>query len=304
MTDKSNHITRRTFLWRLSALAPALGLVTFGERFVGGLNLAKAAAPTAAATIAPTALACIASPSMTEGPYFVDEMLKRVDIRTDPTDNSVKPGVPLRLTIKVYSVNGSTCAPLKNAQIDIWHCDAAGSYSDESANNTQGKKFLRGYQVTDDSGSVTFTTIYPGWYRGRTVHIHVKVRTFAADGTSNYAFNSQLFFDDALNDSVQAQAPYNTNGKRDTTNLTDMVYTGQDATGDDVGSLMLLTLTKDADGYVSNVNMGVDLSTPSVESNGGPGGGPPPNGGPGEPPPGSGAGRPSFSTPPATAVSQ
>jgi protocatechuate 3,4-dioxygenase beta subunit len=185
---------------------------------------------------------------------------------------------------------------LKGAQIDIWHCDATGLYSDESANNTVGKKFLRGYQLTDENGLVNFTTIYPGWYSGRTVHIHGKVRTFSADGTASYAFNTQLFFDDTLSDQVFATAPYNTHPNRDTVNSTDMVYNGTDqgaATPDahDLGEKMLLTLTKDGDGYKTSLNIGVDLSKPSASSFSGPGGqgGP---GGPGAGGPPSGGGTP------------
>jgi protocatechuate 3,4-dioxygenase beta subunit len=210
-------------------------------------------------------------------------MLNRIDIRIDPSDNTVKPGVPLNLQIAVFSVNGSACTPLKDAQVDIWHCDATGLYSDEAANQTVGKKFLRGYQITDENGVVNFTTIYPGWYRGRTVHIHMKVRTFSADGKQSYAFNSQLFFDDKLSAEIFKQAPYSAHGPQDTTNATDMIFTATDTSGLDaheVGEKMLLTLVKDGDGYAGRINVGVDLSKPSVET--GPGGGP---GGPGGQPP-------------------
>src|SRR5258708_31892616 len=175
MNDKPNQLTRRKFLLHLSALSPVVAFVALKGNIFNGLALAQS--PTPAPTMAATALDCVASPSMTEGPYFVDEMLKRVDIRTDPTDNSVKPGVPLKLQIGVFNVNGNACSPLQDAQVDIWHCDASGLYSDEAANNTQGKKFLRGYQVTDENGLVNFTPIYPGWYMERTVNIHMKLRT-------------------------------------------------------------------------------------------------------------------------------
>ncbi len=295
MNEKSNRVTRRKFLLHLSVMSPVLALFALKGRDFVGLTFAQTATP--AATLEPTALDCVASPSMTEGPYFVDEMLKRVDIRTDPTDNTVKQGVPLNLQITVFNVNGNACSPLKGAQIDIWHCDATGLYSDEAANNTVGKKFLRGYQLTDDSGLVNFTTIYPGWYRGRTVHIHGKVRTFSADGTQSYAFNTQLFFDDKLTDQIHAQAPYNAHGNRDTTNATDMVYNGTDAgaaTPDahDLGEKMLLTLTKDGEGYAAKLNIGVDLSKPSAQSFTQPGSG-------GQPPRG---GNPGFGTPPAIAT--
>src|SRR5689334_14066113 len=143
MSEKSNPLTRRKFLLHLSALSPVLALFALKGHDFMGLALGQTATPVA--TAASPVFDCVASPSMTEGPYFVDEMLKRIDIRTDPTDNTVRQGVPLHLQIAVFSVNGSICAPLKGAQIDIWHCDAEGLYSDESANNTVGKKFLRGY---------------------------------------------------------------------------------------------------------------------------------------------------------------
>jgi protocatechuate 3,4-dioxygenase beta subunit len=289
MNDKPNQLTRRKFLLHLSALSPVVAFVALKGNIFNGLALAQS--PTPAPTMAATALDCVASPSMTEGPYFVDEMLKRGDIRTDPTDNSVKPGLPLKLQINVFSVNGSACSPLKGAQVDIWHCDAVGLYSDEQANNTVGKKFLRGYQLTDDSGQVNFITVYPGWYQGRTVHIHAKVRTFGADGTQSYVFNSQLFFDDSLSDQVFTQALYNTHTNRDTTNKTDSIYKGTATNADahDLGEVMLLKLTKDGDAYTTIINIGVDLSKPSTEANpggpGGPGGGPGGPGGPGGTPP-------------------
>ena len=107
---------------------------------------------------------CIVRPQQTEGPYFVDEKLNRSDIRSDPSDNSIKQGVPLRLVIQVSRIASSSCAPLRGAIVDIWHCDAMGVYSDaiDRSFNTVGKKFLRGYQVTDANGSVEFITIYPG----------------------------------------------------------------------------------------------------------------------------------------------
>src|SRR5260221_6904584 len=168
MNEKSNGVTRRKFLLHLSVMSPVLALFALKGRDFVGLTFAQTATP--AATLEPTALDCVASPSMTEGPYFVDELLKRVDIRTDPTDNAVRPGIPLKLEVRVFNVNGDACSPLKDAVIDIWHCDAQGLYSDEAANNTVGKKFLRGYKVTDENGLVNFTTIYPRWAMRRTVH--------------------------------------------------------------------------------------------------------------------------------------
>src|SRR5437764_12846452 len=132
--------------------------------------------------------------AQTEGRYWVEENLNRSDIRTDPSDGSIRPGVPLNLKINIVNESGTTCVPLSGAKVDIWHCDAAGIYSDEAANNSVGKKFLRGYQITDDNGSVQFTTIYPGWYSGRTVHIHVRIRTYSGS-TLLDNFTAQIFFD-------------------------------------------------------------------------------------------------------------
>ena len=138
--------------------------------------------------------------------------------------------------------------------VDIWHCDTAGVYSDVAANNTVGKKFLRSYQTTNTAGQVNFTTIYPGWYSGRAIHIHVRVRTY--NGTTvlgNYV--TQLFFDDTITDTVFQSAPYNTRNTRDPRNAADMVYTGaQNA------SRALLTLTKTDTGYAASINVGVDIA--------------------------------------------
>jgi uncharacterized protein (TIGR03437 family) len=200
------------------------------------------------------AVSCVAgSPQATEGPYWVDEKLNRSDIRTDPSNGSVSSGVPLALTIAVQELSSTGCSVLPGAQVDIWHCDAAGVYSDEAANNSVGRKFLRGYQITDDNGSVEFTTIYPGWYRGRTVHIHVRIRTYS--GSQVYdTFTSQFFFDDAVTDQVFTQAPYNQRGQRDTRNSSDMVLGGTSN-----GSRLMLSLTKTGQGYAASAVLGVNL---------------------------------------------
>ncbi len=126
------------------------------------------------------AAVCVSqAPSATEGPYWVDENLNRSDIRVDPSTGAVSDGLPLTLSINVQELAAGGCGPLFGAHVDIWHCDAGGVYSDEAANRSVGKKFLRGYQVTDDNGAVQFLTVYPGWYSGRTVHIHVRVRTYS-----------------------------------------------------------------------------------------------------------------------------
>lgn len=206
--------------------------------------------------------ACVVKPQQTEGPYFVDEKLNRSDIRSDPTDGSIKQGVPLRLVFQVSQVEGSragnvpsdSCTPLAGAIVDIWHCDAEGVYSDVADRNssTVGKKFLRGYQVTDVNGTAEFVTIYPGWYPGRTVHIHFKIRTNSAAQNSN-EFTSQLYFDDALTDRIYAQTPYAAKGQRTSTNDRDGIF-------QEGGEELMLQLTPEANGYVGTFNIGLQTT--------------------------------------------
>jgi protocatechuate 3,4-dioxygenase beta subunit len=200
---------------------------------------------------------CIVKPELTEGPYFVDGQLDRSDIRSEPADGSLKDGVPLTLQFRVSQVGSGTCAPLSDARIDVWHCDALGVYSgvsDASSGSTMGQKFLRGYQRTDSSGTAQFTTIYPGWYSGRAVHIHFKIRTTATTGDA-YEFTSQLFFDDAFSDEVFAQAPYSGKGSRRTLNANDGIYQSG-------GEQLLLNpiAAADSNGYSAAFAVGLDLS--------------------------------------------
>ena len=169
--------------------------------------------------------ACIVTPAQTEGPYFSDVLLNRSDIRSDPTDGTVKPGIPLALVLRVQAVEGAQCAPLPGAVVDIWHCDASGTYSDavDGSFDTRGRKFLRGYQVTDASGLVRFVTIYPGWYAGRAVHVHFKVRSKSRSGQDT-EFTSQLYFPDSVNERVLAVAPYSRPGGQALRNESDGLY--------------------------------------------------------------------------------
>lgn len=196
--------------------------------------------------------ACVVRPEQTEGPYFVDEMLNRSDIRTDPTDGAVSAGIPLALTFLVSRI-GDACVALPGAQVDVWHCDAAGVYSGVDDNNfgsTVGRQFLRGYQVTDSGGRAAFTTIYPGWYRGRTVHIHFKIRT--AEGGANYEFTSQLYFDDAFTDAVFVREPYDGRGDRGTRNPDDGIFR-------DGGDLLTLDVSESDDGYAAVFEIGLQM---------------------------------------------
>ncbi len=186
-------------------------------------------------------------PDLTVGPYFVDEKLNRSDLTTDTTDSNVLNGVPLTLNIFVMEYNSSGCTALAGAQVDVWHADAAGVYSDESVENTSGQTYLRGYQITDANGEVTFKTIFPGWYSGRTVHIHVMIRTFSSSGSETFDFTTQLFFDPTLTLQVMANAPYNTRGNPNTTNSADSIYSSE----------TLLSLASSGSGYTTSITLGV-----------------------------------------------
>ncbi len=119
------------------------------------------------------------TPQKIECPDFVDDSLVRSEIRPDPSNGSVQERVPLRLAINVYDIDDSSfCIPLRHAQVDIWQANTLGLYSDIPSFWTEGKKFLRRYQLTDENSTAQFTTLYPGWYEGRALHIHVKIRTF------------------------------------------------------------------------------------------------------------------------------
>jgi len=197
---------------------------------------------------------CVVRPASTAGPYYVDEKLNRTDIRSDPTDGAVKAGVPLALVLNVSSIAGGACAPLVGALVDVWHCDAEGVYSDAvdpKYFNTTGKKFLRGYQVTDQHGVASFTTIYPGWYPQRTPHIHYKIRSPASDKAA-YEFTGQLYFDEGLNDRVYAKPPYAARGKRTVSNITDRIYNA------DGGRQTMLTVKPAKDGYTAAFDVALD----------------------------------------------
>ncbi len=187
---------------------------------------------------------CIVRPAMTEGPFFVDEKLNRSDVRSDPASKKISQGAALRLTFLVSSVSTKGCNPLKGATIDIWQCDAVGTYSD--VGNAVGQKFLRGYQTTNALGQAQFLTIYPGWYPGRTVHIHFKIRY------GQQEFTSQVFFDDAFTDQVYQAAPYKARGSRTTRNTNDGIYRNG-------GSQLLLNTTKDGTGYAATFDIGFNF---------------------------------------------
>ena len=248
-------LTRREILGLLggSALIAACAPIsapTFPSATGGAVTTTPSAVGSAAVTVLPS---CVVRPALTEGPYFVDEKLNRSDIRSDPSTNITKPGIPLALTFLVSKVTGSACLALASATVDVWHCDALGVYSDATDptfGNTKGTKFLRGYQTTDANGAAKFMTIWPGWYQGRAVHVHFKIRTTAANGQVS-DFTSQLFFDETMNDQIFAQAPYwQKGGAGRLRNERDGIFQGS-------GGKLTLAPTKAADGYTATFDIGL-----------------------------------------------
>lgn len=263
-------ITRRTAIG--AAGAGGVALLFAGIKGTPSGKLLDALGPEVADAAAGT---CTLTPAKTVGPYFVDEKLNRSDVRANTSDGAVQAGVPLTLTLQVFDADDG-CAPVQGATVDIWHANASGLYSDESANGTAGQNWLRGYQTTDADGLVTFTTIYPGWYTGRAVHIHFKVRVY--DGaTETLEFTSQLFFTDAMNTSVfTTYSPYKERAQKtpDTTDGTDNIY-GSD------GASLLLTPVANGGGFSADFSVGVSQTTSQIGNNGAGGpGGPPPTGTP------------------------
>jgi len=154
---------------------------------------------------------CTLYPQQAEGPFYLD----LDSLRRDITEG--KAGMPLSVVVQVQS---ESCAPLKDVAVDLWHCDAAGVYSGFQGQlgglDTTGETFLRGTQVTDVDGVAEFDSIYPGWYPGRTTHIHFKVHT-----SSTTEATSQLYFPEDVTAGIYATAPYDARGPKDTLNAAD-----------------------------------------------------------------------------------
>ena len=229
MDDK---LTRRGSLLKLAGLAGGV----LGAGALKGAWLADEAEGGPAA-VASGAVRCVLTPEQTEGPYYV----AGERVRRNITEG--RPGTPLALQLAV--VNVSTCKPIKGAAVDIWHCDASGIYSGVSGSTGT---FMRGIQRTNANGIATFRTVYPGWYMGRTVHIHVKVHV-----RGNVVHTGQLYFPDTLTDAVYRRAPYSSRPSRDTRNANDSVFRNG-------GRRSLLSLRRNSTGYLGTIRMGVHRS--------------------------------------------
>jgi protocatechuate 3,4-dioxygenase beta subunit len=238
--DDGTRISRRATLAKLGGLLA-------GAVAVGGLKAADSfsatdeeTSSTGPAGVASGAVTCVLAPEQTEGPYFVEGDL----VRRNVTEG--KAGVPLTLRLAVVDV--STCRAIKGAAVDIWHCDAGGVYSGTSVQGTEDDTFLRGIQRTDAKGFAVFRTVYPGWYQGRTVHIHIKVSL-----GGNVVHTGQLYFPDTLTDTVYKRTPYNRRPNRNPRNAGDSIYRNG-------GKRSTLKLVKRGSGYVASITMGIQRS--------------------------------------------
>jgi len=233
-----DRITRRGSLVRAGGfLAAALtaGAWRAGAS-AGASGVATATAGAGPAGVASGAVKCVLTPEQTEGPYYIPSE----KVRRNVTER--RPGTPL--TLRTTVVDASTCEPLRSAAVDIWHCDAAGIYSGFGP-GAGNRTFLRGIQRTDAAGLAVFQTLYPGWYPGRTVHIHVKVHL-----GGNVVHTGQLYFPDAMTDSVYRKAPYRSRPARDVRNANDFVFRNG-------GKGSVLSVRKTAVAYVATITMGV-----------------------------------------------
>jgi protocatechuate 3,4-dioxygenase beta subunit len=217
---------------------------------------ASTASPSAVATASASAAAggsalpaCVVAPELTEGPYYLDVNLERSDIRSNTSDGVVAEGAELTLEWLVSQADGTACVPMAEVVVDVWHCDALGVYSGVSGDSGN---FLRGFQRTDTNGRASFTTIYPGWYSGRAVHIHFKIRT-DPEASAGFEFTSQLFFDDEFSKGVYASGVYAQKGAQDVPNASDQIYNQS-------GGGTLLSVAQEGDGYKATFPIAVHLS--------------------------------------------
>lgn len=220
-------------------------------------------------SLTPSLIEVEGTPQQTEGPYFVDDMPNRSDLRIDTADGKVQEGMPLNLILHVYALNdkvgnaeGPTCTPLKGAKVDIWEANSQGVYSGVQSAGTRDNNFLRGNQLTDENGTVQFTTIYPGWYEGRAIHIHVKVRA-SQNSNEPLEWTSQFYLNNSINDKVHTQAPYSNHGPVDVTNEEDFIYEGPSTDGmlqAKTGGQLMLELVEDRQGYAGTFNIVLDAS--------------------------------------------
>jgi len=249
MSDSPNgHPMRRREMLALSA-----GALASAALYACGADEDDAAQSVAGG--AATTPDCVLTPQQEEGPFYIDLARVRRDIVED------RPGVPLALAVTV--IDASTCEPIRDAAVDVWHCDALGVYSGEPSEGSEGETYLRGVQMTDANGRAEFATIYPGQYPGRTTHIHLKVHTGGQQSDETYSgghvsHTGQLFTTAQHDANVFALAPYNRNPAEITPRATDFIFREQ---GGSSATLALARAGKSLarDGLKGRVTLGVDF---------------------------------------------
>ena len=219
-----------------------LGGASIGFAFGCGADTATGPSSTGAAgttTTNSTNATCAVTPTETIGPYPSLVDLFRSDIR------ETKTGTVLTLTIKVVNAN-SSCAPVANANVEIWHVDAAGNYSQYGTQTAQ--TYLRGIQTTNANGEVTFTTIYPGWYQGRATHIHAEV---TIGGRSIKV--TQIAFPESVNNTVHGSGVYASRGNNPMSNLSDGIF------ADSLSSEIVTPAGSPSSGYTAAFQIGISV---------------------------------------------
>ena len=237
MTNTKGDAMQKTTIERRDALK-ALGGVGLGLAFGCGSDGAASPSSTGStSTTTSTNAACAVTPTETIGPYPSLTDLFRSDIR------ETKTGTVLTLTIKVVNAS-SGCAPVSGANVEIWHVDAAGNYSQYGTQTAQ--TYLRGIQTTNANGEVTFTTIYPGWYQGRATHIHAEV---AIGGRSVKV--TQIAFPESVNNTVHGSGVYSSRGTNPMSNLSDGIFS------DSLSSEIVTPSGSPAAGYTATFQIGI-----------------------------------------------
>jgi len=227
-------VGRREVLGAMGAAAGAA--LAFG---CGSSPTSPDATASTTTTTGSTNAACAVTPSETAGPYPSLVDLYRSDIRDGKT------GTLLTLTVKVVNVNAG-CAGVANADVEVWHCDSAGNYSEYGTQTTQN--YLRGIQTTNSSGEVTFTTIYPGWYQGRATHIHLEVKT---NGVSRKI--TQIAFPESINTTVYQSGVYASRGSNPTSNLSDGIF------ADSLSSELVTPSGDPTSGYAASCQVAISV---------------------------------------------
>jgi len=226
-------IGRRELLGAIGATGAA---VAFG---CGSSSSSPTSPTTTTTTTTSNNAACAVTPTETIGPYPSLTDLFRSDIREG------KSGTLLALTIKVVNVSTS-CSPVSGANVEIWHVDAAGNYSQYGTQTTQ--TYLRGIQTTNSNGEVTFITIYPGWYQGRATHIHAEV---TINGRSVKV--TQIAFPETVNNTVHANGAYASRGTNPIANASDGIF------ADSLSSELVTPVGDSANGFTAAFQVAVAL---------------------------------------------